>query len=211
MGFIIFAFLVLKVYINSYKNKDEKTLGDFKEIDISYILLIAFSFWTILSVRGAIRLFFIVAPMLILMASSLPIKIIELKKRLKDDIFKVILIIFLLLVILGFAYLVLRYSSSAINEAKMTIPGIYEYQWQKTMEWVRSNTNKGEIFVHWWDYGYWIQTLGERPTVTDGGHQNGWWDHTTARYLLTTPKPETAMSLMKTHNVSYLFNRFNRY
>src|SRR5690606_26222141 len=56
----------------------------------------------------------------------------------------------------------------------------------------------------WWDYGYWVQTIGERPTLTDGAHANEWWDYTTARYLLTTPTPETALSLMKTHNVSYL-------
>jgi len=38
------------------------------------------------------------------------------------------------------------------------------------MSWVRENTNPGEVFVHWWDYGYWVEYLGERPTLADGGH-----------------------------------------
>ena len=72
------------------------------------------------------------------------------------------------------------------------------------MSWVRDNTNEGDIFVHWWDYGYWVQYLGKRPTVTDGGHFNAFWDHLIGRYLLTTPYPETALSFMKSQNVSYL-------
>jgi hypothetical protein len=72
------------------------------------------------------------------------------------------------------------------------------------MSWVRENTPENSIFVHWWDYGYWVQYLGERPSLTDGGHGVGYWDHLTGRYLLTTPEPETALSFMKSHNVSYL-------
>ena len=72
------------------------------------------------------------------------------------------------------------------------------------MSWVRENTAEGSIFLHWWDYGYWVQTLGERPTVTDGGHMIGYWDHLVGRYVLTTPYSETAYSFMKSQNVSYL-------
>ncbi len=73
------------------------------------------------------------------------------------------------------------------------------------MEWARTETPERSIFVHWWDYGYFVQTLGNRPTVTDGGHSGGdHADHYIGRYILTTPKPETALSFMKTWNVSYL-------
>ena len=72
------------------------------------------------------------------------------------------------------------------------------------MKWVRENTNEGDVFAHWWDYGYWVQYLGQRPTISDGGHFQGFKDHFVGRYLLTTPKPETALSLMKSNNVSYL-------
>jgi hypothetical protein len=73
------------------------------------------------------------------------------------------------------------------------------------MAWARNETNENDIFVHWWDYGYFVQTLGERAAVTDGGHSGGnQADHYIGRYVLTTPQPETALSFMKTWNVSYL-------
>src|SRR3989339_19848 len=66
-------------------------------------------------------------------------------------------------------------------------------------------TTKDDIFVHWWDYGYLIQTMGNRKTVTDGGHSGGdQADHYIGRYVLTTPNPDSALSYMKTWNVSYL-------
>jgi len=78
-------------------------------------------------------------------------------------------------------------------------------QWQNAMAWARENTSKDAIFVHWWDYGYFVQTLGERAAVTDGGHSGGGQaDHYIGRYVLTTPNPKTALSFMKTWNVTHL-------
>jgi len=34
---------------------------------------------------------------------------------------------------------------------------------------IKDNTNEDGIFAHWWDYGYWVQTLGKRATIADGG------------------------------------------
>ncbi len=203
-GFVIFILAALSIYIKANRKKDEKTLQDFKEIDFSYILLLAFGFWAIVSMRGAIRLFFIVSPMIIIIASSLPVKLAELIKKSKDEFLKTITIIVLIVTIIGLCFAFLQYSSSTITEAKQTAPGIYEQQWQKAMEWVRDNTSPDSVFVHWWDYGYWVQTLGERSTVADGGHFIGYWPHLIGRYVLTTPNPETALSFMKTHGVSYL-------
>ena len=32
------------------------------------------------------------------------------------------------------------------------------------MSWVRENTPEESIFVHWWDYGYWVQYGFGKPT-----------------------------------------------
>jgi hypothetical protein len=202
-GLIFFAVVLLWNYISAYKNKDDKTIQDFKEIDFSYLLILAISVLMIVSMRGAIRLFFIVSPFIVLVSSFLPIKIYEFGKS-KDSLTKLISLVALVIIILTMVGAFLSYSSSTVYAVKSTVPSSYNQQWQYAMEWVRDNTNEGSIFVHWWDYGYWVQALGERPTITDGGHYIAYWDHLTARYLLTTQKPETALSLMKSYNVSYL-------
>ena len=35
------------------------------------------------------------------------------------------------------------------------------------MEWIKNNTPKDAVVAAWWDYGYWISTMGERATLAD--------------------------------------------
>ena len=133
-------------------------------------------------------------------------------KKSKDDFFKMILFIIFIISIMGIIVsgigIPFNKDSSGFYQASKAqakqIGPSANFQWQNAMSWVRENTPEGSIFVHWWDYGYWVQYLGERPTVTDGGHGVGYWDHLIGRYLLTTKNPESALSFMKTQNVSYL-------
>lgn len=39
--------------------------------------------------------------------------------------------------------------------------------WLESMEWIKNNTPKDAVIASWWDYGYWISTLGERATTSD--------------------------------------------
>ena len=34
--------------------------------------------------------------------------------------------------------------------------------WPDAMQWLRENTPEDAVIASWWDYGYWISTLGER-------------------------------------------------
>jgi len=202
-GLAVFGLTLLGVYLVSSIKKDQKTLEDFKNIDVSSLIFLSFSFWAMVSMRGAVRLFFIIAPMIILVAVYFLIKIFEYKKT-KDELLNLFLgLVCLASIVISF-FVFFVYSSSTVSSALYVSSSAYNQQWQYAMNWVSNNTPENSIFVHWWDYGYWVQTLGKRPTVTDGGHYRDWWDHTTGRYLLTTSQPETALSLMKTHNVSYL-------
>lgn len=202
-GIILFFVFTLYVIIKAHIKKDEKTLSDFKEIDFSLILLISFAFFTLLSMRGAIRLLFIISPMLPIFSGFLFINLLNYSENGKGTK-KLAGVIMSAVVILLLAATFVQYYEITDNSTKSTIPSSYTQQWQKAMSWTRENTPQESTFVHWWDYGYWVQTIGERPTVTDGGHFIGYWDHLIGRYLLTTPFPETALSFMKTHNVSYL-------
>jgi len=39
--------------------------------------------------------------------------------------------------------------------------------WPLALEWLREETPPGSVVMSWWDYGYWIETLGERTTLVD--------------------------------------------
>ena len=39
--------------------------------------------------------------------------------------------------------------------------------WPAAMEWLQNNTPKDAVIASWWDYGYWITTLGNRISLAD--------------------------------------------
>ncbi len=198
----VLAFSMIYIYIKNLKKNNG--LENFREINFSYLFLILMLILMTVASRGAIRLLFISAPVFIISTAFLPISLINYRMKSKDDLLRFFLIILILASIFYIAVTLKNYEAATANEARYTIPDQYSIQWQKAMAWVRSETPANSIFVHWWDYGYWIQTLGERPTVTDGGHEITYWDHLIGRYLLTNPNNNSALSFMKTQNVSYL-------
>jgi len=44
--------------------------------------------------------------------------------------------------------------------------------WFETLEWIKNNTPQDAVIASWWDYGYWITTLGERTTLVDNATIN---------------------------------------
>tara|TARA_Y100000034_G_scaffold67954_1_gene81992 strand:- start:1867 stop:4605 length:2739 start_codon:yes stop_codon:yes gene_type:complete len=182
------------------------------KIKSELIIIASWLFFMLIASRGGVRLLFVITPFVVFMASFCVVKLFSYWRKSKDDFFKIVLFILFTVSILG---IVISGIGIPLDDSS---PGFYQIsksqakqigpstntQWQQAMSWVRENTPEDSIFVHWWDYGYWVQYLGERPTVTDGGHGAGHWDHLIGRYLLTTPNPETALSFMKTQNVSYL-------
>ena len=39
--------------------------------------------------------------------------------------------------------------------------------WRESLEWVKFNTPDDSVIGSWWDYGYWIQTIANRASLTD--------------------------------------------
>lgn len=39
--------------------------------------------------------------------------------------------------------------------------------WPAAMEWLKNNTPEDSVVASWWDYGYWITTIGERISLAD--------------------------------------------
>ena len=48
-----------------------------------------------------------------------------------------------------------------------TIFNIAYTDWRDSLEWIEKNTPKDSVVGSWWDYGYWIQTISNRPTLVD--------------------------------------------
>ena len=59
--------------------------------------------------------------------------------------------------------------------------------WTDAMRWVKENTPKDAVIAAWWDYGYWISTLGERKTLADNATLIDWQIRKIASTLFSTP------------------------
>lgn len=180
-------------------------LNEELKIDKSSAFLFSWMFVMLISARSAARTFFVLTPFVCYIAGDLPRRIWYFIKITKEEVLSLLLkglfviVVILLLTIASGAY------SSVKEQAKYTGPSA-NVQWQEAMQWVRENTTEDSLFSHWWDYGYWVQSLGERATISDGGQAQSRYtgNHKIGRYILTTPLPETAMSLWKTFGVDYL-------
>ena len=42
--------------------------------------------------------------------------------------------------------------------------------WIDALNWMSSNTSSDSVIASWWDYGYWIETLGNRTTLADNAN-----------------------------------------
>lgn len=189
---IAFIVFLVKYYLN----------GEL-EIPTNLIFIAAWAFTVLVTGRSAIRLFFAITPFVCFSAGNFLISAWRKFKESKEEVIKILLIAILILGGIAAAYSLNLSYTGIKNSAPRTGPSAND-QWQRAMGFVRDETPEDSLFVHWWDYGYWVQTLGDRATVTDGGHLWGHWDHFIGRYVLTTPEPNSALSFMKSHDVDYL-------
>ena len=198
-GFIYFGSLIF--YFSSFLYIYFK---DNLKIKSELLILSSWLVFMLISGRGAIRLFFVITPFFCFMAGYSVINFFNYAKTSKEETLKYTLYIIGIFAVIFLIWSSFNFYHSSLNQAKYTGPSA-SLQWQKTMSWVRENTIQEGIFVHWWDYGYWVQYLGERPVLSDGGHFEGTFrDHLIGRYVLTSPNPATLLSFMKSNNASYL-------
>ena len=185
------------LYMNKEFEKDK--------LSSSLIILMSLMFVVVLNARSAIRTFFLIMPFVFLSGGYFMIKIFGYALKSKEEVGKIVLWGIFLFALGGMLYSVNTYKKDITYQAQYTGPSA-NGQWQNAMSWVRDNTPEESMFAHWWDYGYWVQTLGERSTIADGGHYQSYFNgnERIGRYILTTDKPASAYSLMKTHDVTHL-------
>ena len=68
-----------------------------------------------------------------------------------------------------------------------TAYGISTNDWLDTLDWLKNNTPKDAVVASWWDYGYWISTMGERATLADNSTISTKIIQNIAKMLLSEP------------------------
>jgi dolichyl-diphosphooligosaccharide--protein glycosyltransferase len=59
--------------------------------------------------------------------------------------------------------------------------------WSETLEWIKTNTPEDSVIASWWDYGYWIQTMGDRASLADNSTSHDSIIKKIAKMLISSP------------------------
>ncbi len=54
--------------------------------------------------------------------------------------------------------------------------------WYQAMNFFSNQTPENAVVLSWWDFGYWFQTRGHRPSIADGGNLYGEVNHDIAEW-----------------------------
>ncbi len=161
-----------------------------------YLLMFVFFMVCFLTSRSQIRLLFMFTLGAAIASGFFIVKSSQfLLKENKTKIIAIALILFAIFVFYGAA-------KTSVNINKYMGP-MTPGQWEAAMGFLREDTPEGSVVTHWWDYGYMTQTVGERPSVTDGGNVRS-WNHNSGRYFLTGKDTDSTLEYLKTHDVSYI-------
>lgn len=205
LGFYVFGVLCLVgsfgyYYFQYYK---QDNLGKLGSIDFSLIVLFSFFFFGIISARGSVRTIMVLVPPTSIIVGFFITDAINKLYKIKNEDLKIFA--WLIIALLGFSALFvgINFYKESRGTAQNYIPSVYTQQWQLAMSWIRENTQKDAVFGHWWDYGYWVQTMGERATVLDGGNAIVYWNYLMGRYGLTSPDEGAALEFLYTHNTTH--------
>ena len=186
-----------------YKRHKENKLSIFKEFEFSYILYFIILTIAIMGARGAIRLIMVLGAISPVAIGFLVVMGCKKYTRKKEETKRFFIGVILLIILIASMFTLWTYYNQSKNVADNFAPGPYQWQWQKAMEWVRENTPTNAVFSHWWDYGYWLQSIGERATVLDGGNAIAYWNHFMGRHVLTGTDERIALEFLYTHNVTH--------
>jgi len=197
-----------------YKKYKEREFSIFKEFNFAYILYFLILMVGIVGARGGIRLIMVLGAVSPIAISFLIVKISQRYFREKDETMKFFMAIITILIVIASVFTLWTYYKQDKYTGENFAPSGYNQQWQKAMRWVRENTPKsiitekgfegGTVFAHWWDYGYWVQSIGERATILDGGNNIIYWNHLLGRHVLTGTNEKNALEFLYAHNGTHL-------
>lgn len=200
-GWLFFIGSFGYVYYLIYKKRELEILKGFEFSYLLYFLILTLG---IIGARSGIRLIMVLGAISPVAIAFLIVKSFQKYLREKDETMKFFMGIITIIILLASLFTLWAYYENDKAQATNFAPGVYQWQWQKAMGWVRENTPETAVFAHWWDYGYWLQSIGERATILDGGNVIVYWNHLMGRHVLTGTEDIKSLEFLYTHNGTHL-------
>ena len=202
LGLLVFLVIGGKYYLKYHSTNEPDRL---RNVNFNFMLLLCFFVISILSARGGVRLIMMLVPAASILGAYIVVEVARwthASYKSKSSS-KYVSAFCAALLILSLCFVGYSFYNASMISAQGYIPSIYTQQWQKAMAWTRDNISQEAVFGHWWDYGYWVQSIGERATVLDGGNAKAYWNHMMGRYALTGPNNEQALEFLYAHKTTH--------
>ena len=199
LSVFLFIGYVIYYYVKYYQNGDRR----FKRVDYNLMFLFALFLISVFSARSAVRLIMVLGPVAVIFVGYLIVESIFIFKKTQNENRKRLMGIICAVIILLAIFSFVNHYNTTKAQAYNFVPNYYNQQWQKAMEWVRDNTPGDAVFGHWWDYGYWVQSIGDRATVLDGGNAITFWNYWMGRLVLTGDNQDDALEFLYNHNTTH--------
>ena len=196
---ILLAVSILYAYLKTYY-KNRGLFEEINKLNESLIFILVWFIIMIIAARSAIRLLYIFAPITTIIFAYLAFEVYRWASKVKGKLYKVIAVIIVITITFSMFF---GFYQTTTEQSKYIGPN-YNYQWQLAGQWIRENTPENAVFAHWWDYGYLVQTGGERATLSDGGNARGAINYFMGRYVLTAQTNIEALELLKANNATHL-------
>jgi asparagine N-glycosylation enzyme membrane subunit Stt3 len=200
-GTLSFLWAFYYFYSKRFENNE---MESFTKFDFGIILYFVLFTLAIVGARGGVRLIMVLAGFAPISAAYLISFCFQKSLTDKGEGSKMFFVVATIIVLLAGLFTLYVYHTSMENNSRGFVPGPYQWQWQKAMAWVDENVQPDAVFAHWWDYGYWVQTLGKRATILDGGNSLGYWNHLMGRNVLTGKSEAEALDFLYSHNGTHL-------
>ena len=88
----------------------------------------------------------------------------------------IVFTLFILVAILPTIWGTAGSSNRPTSMASSSVPALfgdrYPQDWLQALNWMKDNLPDDAVVVSWWDYGYWIEAIGEQTTLADGATTN---------------------------------------
>jgi len=145
---------------------------------VSFVLILALAGVYVSSTFIRLELFASIS-LIILSSIGLSILLKELflnkieSKKFKNSLIKLIITIGLIIFLIFPLIYPINANTLTVTKNPPTIMNggstflISTTDWLDSMEWIKNNTPDDAVIGAWWDYGYWIQTKGERTSLAD--------------------------------------------